>query len=226
MRTKKVDMRITLVKLFPCQYKADYFRSGKLYCNRLSYFRDLELGKRADPNEGIILLPDTATITITLADRSKRISISREDLVAPAAITPSRLSFLNIFCMYQAHCMELENQVAGDKLACMFEISKKCVMEFGRYAVIITDVQEFLDRVKIMAKAKCRGYGYAQVKYEEAPIDQVNSVMAAFYKSTKFSYQQEYRFAFDIDTKNNKAVGLDIGSIQDISAVMRLPSFE
>ena len=45
-----------LVKMSASEDYANAFRSGKLYANRLSFFRKSEAGKHGDPHEGVFVL--------------------------------------------------------------------------------------------------------------------------------------------------------------------------
>lgn len=47
-----------LTKMSDSEDFAKAFRSGKLYANRLSFFRNLEAGNRGDPREGVFIMSD------------------------------------------------------------------------------------------------------------------------------------------------------------------------
>ena len=54
-----------LTKMTDSEDFAKAFRSGKLYANRLSFFRNLEAGNRGDPREGVFVLSDKGVLTLT-----------------------------------------------------------------------------------------------------------------------------------------------------------------
>ena len=95
----------------------------------------------------------------------------------------------------------------------------------GEYTVVIKGVSEFIERIN---KA-CADMGYDGrgdlVKYYNKDRDNVgidrpdslHDVDVAFYKSERYSYQQEYRVALTrVDGRDH--VDLNIGSIRDIAA--------
>ena len=123
----------------------------------------------------------------------------------------------NVFCMHMAYCEEYRILPSGLKLH--IEIADACIQEFGEQATIITDRRMFFDRVdKRMTGLKCRSWKRSPVEYQtpdEHPFDLMHTIRAAFYKDPKFSYQREYRLAFDISAGNNEAICLDIGDLSD-----------
>ena len=219
-----------LTKMSDSEDFAKAFRSGKLYANRLSFFRNLEAGNRGDPREGVFVLSDRGvlTLTATFPGGSDTITLTEKDFASPPLLMPDSASFLNIFCMHMAHCREFEFSSSGQETRVKhdLEIPEACIREFGRYAVIITHPGKFLARVKRMAAIQSRQWRYGPVEYQEPPWNLMHSIKAAFYKVPSLSYQREYRFAFDINADNNKAVCLEIGDISDISFIRKLPSDE
>ena len=206
---------------------AKAFRSGKLYANRLSFFRKLERGERGDPHEGAFVMSDKGvlTLTATFPGGSDTITLTEKDFAAPPILLPDSVSFLNIFCMHMAHCREFEFSSTGPepRVKLDLEIPEACIREFGQYAVIITHPGKFLARVKRMAELQSRQWRYGPVEYENPPWNLMHSIKSAFYKVSDLSYQREYRFAFDINADNDKALCLDIGDISDISFIRKLP---
>lgn len=218
-----------LTKMTDSEDFAKAFRSGKLYANRLSFFRNLEAGNRGDPREGVFVLSDQGVLTLTATfpdGSSDTINLTEKDFADPPLLMPDSASFLNIFCMHMAHCREFTLSSSGTtpRVKLDLEIPEACIREFGRYAVIITHPGKFLARVKRMATLQSRQWRYGPVEYQELPWNLMHSIKAAFYKVPSLGYQREYRFAFDINADNDKAVCLDIGDISDISFIQKLPS--
>ena len=217
-----------LTKMCGSEDFAKAFRRGKLYANRLSFFRNLEAGNRGDPSEGVFALSEKGvlTLTTTFPGGSDTITLTEKDFAGPPLLTPDSVSFLNIFCMHMAYCREFEFSSAGPtpRVKLDLEIPEACIREFGRYAVIITHPGKFLARVKRMAELQCQQWRYGPVEYLEPPLNLMHSIRATFYKVPDMSYQREYRFAFDINADNDKAVCLEIGDIRDISFIRELPT--
>ena len=217
-----------LVKMFASEDYAKAFQRGKLYANRLSFFRNLETGGRGDPHEGVFALSDKGvlTLTATFPDGSDTITLTEKDFAGPPLLMPDSVGFLNIFCMHMAHCREFALSTAGPatRVKLDLQIPEVCIQEFGPYAVIITHPGEFYARVKRLDELQSRNWRHGPVEYTDAPWTLIHSIKAAFYKAPDFSYQREYRFAFDINTDSDEAVCLEIGDIRDISFVRKIPS--
>ena len=217
-----------LVKMSDTEGFANAFRSGKLYANRLSYFRKLEAGKRGDPHEGAFVLSDKGvlTLTATFPGGSETITLTEKDFSRPPLLMPDSVSFLNIFCMHMAHCREFTLLSAGpeSRVKLDLEIPEACIQEFGRYAVVIAHPGKFFARVDRMVDLQSRLWRHGPVEYQDPPWNLMHSIRAAFYKDLDLSYQMEYRLVFDINADNEKAVCSEIGDISDISFIHKLPS--
>ena len=217
-----------LAKMSDTEDFANAFRSGKLYANRLSYFRKLEAGKRGDPHEGAFVLSDKGvlTLTATFPGGSETITLTEKDFARPPLLMPDSVSFLNIFCMHMAHCREFTLLSAGpeSRVKLDLEIPEACIQEFGRYAVVIAHPGKFFARVDRMVDLQSRLWRHGPVEYQDPPWNLMHSIRAAFYKDPDLSYQREYRLVFDINADNEKAVCLEIGDISDISFIHKLPS--
>ena len=217
-----------LTKMFGSEDFSKAFRSGKLYANRLSFFRKLEAGQRGDPHEGVFVVSDKGvlTLTATFPGGSDTITFTEKDFAGPPLLMPDSVSFLNIFCMHMAHCREfaLSSAASETRVKLDLEIPEACIREFGPYAVIITHPGKFLARVKRMADLQSHQWRYGPVEYQDRPWNLMHSIGAAFYKIPDLSYEREYRLAFDINAEDDKAVCLEIGDISDISFLRKLPS--
>ena len=220
--------RYFLVKMSDSEDFAKAFRGGKLYANRLSYFRKLETGRRGDPREGVFVFSDKGvlTLTATFPGGSDTIILTEKDFAGPPLLMPDSVSFLNIFCMHMAHCREFTLGSAGpeNRVKLDLEIPEACIQEFGRYAVVITHPGEFFARVQRMADLQSWRWRHGPVEYQDPPWNLMHSIEAAFYKVPDLSYQREYRLAFDINAEDDKAVCLEIGDISDISFIPKLPT--
>ena len=186
----------------------EQFRTGLLYMNALSYFHSLEADvARGDRYEGIdsILQPqhlgeayiDTGIPTIG------RIEIRREDLAGPITVAMNRTARCNLFCLYalttpvQDVLFSAEHDWFG-----------------GDSLVLIRDTQEFLNRVQKAALEQKLPLKGAPVEY----FDETgySGKVGRFKKSSRFSYQHEYRIA--IETGIEGSFRFQIGDIRDITS--------
>ena len=95
-------------KVFEKKEYAEALLDGKLYINRLSYFRKIEEeggSNRSDRYEGVInwLQPDKMSLKIN------DFEIDSKDLVEPVSIQMNYHGNLNVFCIYAAHSGRFEN---------------------------------------------------------------------------------------------------------------------
>ncbi len=118
----------------------EQFRSGLLYMNTLSYFRDLEADiARGDRFEGIDSIIQPKDLGEAYVDSGVpeigRIEIRREDLAGPITIAMNRTASCNIFCLY----------------ALIEPVDSLFTAEHdwfgGDSLVLITNTPEFLNRV-------------------------------------------------------------------------------
>lgn len=108
---------------------------------------------------------------------------------------------------------------------------KSEMLTFGDTALIITDSCEFIKRIKIALQSKgipSDKLYHGKVRYYDETVDSVNTYLSllygmqnvAFLKRNRYSYQQEYRFLIP-NTENKNCYDLEIGSIHDISEVVK-----
>ena len=222
-----------LVKVFTKEDHANKFLRGELYARRLSWLKGIECDEvddeRRDEYEAAVM-PQLENLRITLGSKDavtgevEKFTISKEDLAAPPIFQLEHFDHINIFCMYAANSREFE-QVSEDNLQAFrtqLELPKDC-LKFGRYAVVITNTQEFLRRVKAathrIGYKICRGlvkYYDPEVGTPLGPLD----IRIIFTKRKKFSHEREFRFAIDTGTLGSEPITLNIGGIDDIAIRM------
>ena len=106
---------------------------------------------------------------------------------------------LNIFCVYAGK----EDEV---------EVPKACE-ELGKFAVIIRDVDEFLNRVRQAVVHNDFHMEHSLVSYSQSQ----ETPDSIFLKPLQFDFQQEYRFAFSTGVANSDPLIMNIGDIRDIT---------
>ena len=213
-----------LMKVFSEAQQADDFVKGKVYANRLCYFKNIEDSEvRGDRDEGAIVLPrDGLTIDMAATNQATgevdRIRILSEELAGPLVIQPEWCDHINVFCMYAGHIGDDKRSVEVDHISECIEqlkIPADC-QKLGKYAVIITKGPEFVRRVHQAAKRQKYKLAARLVKYYDAEVgmqSMQSEVEAVFSKRKIYEHQREYRFAIGTGTTGRGAITLDIGAL-------------
>jgi hypothetical protein len=203
-----------LMKFFDNPKYADAFVNGQLHAERLRYFKDLEDGNagRGDRYEGV-----TANIQL---HKGRLVIGGHRFTNGSASIQMDWLDYLNVFCMHAIHGGDFE--LTSENLSDFKKhlgIPEEGLRRFGRHGVAITDIPQFIDRVK--TKARLQGYQVFNklVKYYDPDTFHgfFDGAEAAFNKHDKYRWQREYRFVIYTGVAGTKAIDLDIGDISDIS---------
>ena len=223
-------MILFLAKFFSKREYADEFVRGKMYVNRLSYFKKLEnLDGRGDELEGAIVAQlDGLVITMKITEPStgavEEFTIPVEDLAAPPIISPEWFDYINVYCMYAGHNGDFAEVTSSNlqEFRRHLQIPKDNEL-LGRQAVFIIDTPEFLRRVKTAADREgYRIYGRLVTYYDpEIGTPPLRSnVETIFHKRKEYEYQREFRIALYTGTVGCSAITLDIGDISDIAIQM------
>ena len=206
-----------LVKFYDNQKHADDFVHGRIFAHSLSWFKkgeDSDESGRKDRYEGTIswMQPGKCRVVINGMDIS-------DDLAGPVHAQRHWLNHLNVFCLHAAHSgdLNLANLSNIESLRQELTIPDEC-LTLGKYAVVVENVPEFINRMRSSAHAK--GYGIARrlVKYY-APATfhgHFRDVESVFWKQDQYRYQREYRFVIDSGSLG-ECPDMDIGDISDIT---------
>ena len=141
---------------------AEDFRKGKLYMNELRYFTKCEQQEMEDKTEGL-------AGTIFCQDFQINM-VNDEELCRP------------VFCMYEL----LDTKYGNTSLVSICEKMKS----FGNYAVIVTNVGAFLERIQTS------NLEFSPVKYQDVELHNIDTLIPynPIYRKLKyFKYQQEFR---------------------------------
>ena len=219
---------LMFIKMMEKEAYASSLLDGRLYLNRVSWFKEQECGNtspRFDSDEGlnVIRMSESGTITLWPEDNpANKIVVTAGDLVGPVRVESNYLNSLNGYCLHAVHSgnINIDSITKADvaHLQEQLQMDSKCY-EFGEYAIIIKNVPEFVDRV--MRSADEAGYNVwrGMVAYGK-PLDlgrQFPDIAAVFQKHSRFSYQREYRFVVDTKLIGDFPITLDIGDIRDIA---------
>ena len=213
-----------MAKMFTCEDYADAFRAGRLYANTLGYFRNLEgKGGQGDPREGSVWI-DTSTSFLELGG---------------VRMPPGRTSFnsnltdrVNVVCLYTFHSGLLDplpDELPPGLKEYVYDQEFFLPKDFGAFAVVITDPEEFMDRVGVALRRhyitdSIVGFRQGLVQYDDLQPcffqymnQKISPMEPVFHKRTEFRHQNEYRIAFDTGDDGEDARILEIGDIRDIT---------
>lgn len=209
-----------LIKIFDEDEHAEMFLDGILHSKKISYFRKLydeAEGNRGDRHEGVISWYKAEELKIEIN------GVTLKDVVGNVSIKMNSHDNVNIFCLYASY--QTENfeltQENIPKLIEQLKISESC-LGLGRKAVIVTNVQEFMNRVLNKADQQQLDLRAGLIEYYDPKIfsGKFTDDDAIFKKRIEFSHQKEYRFAFYPNNISDDAINLDIGNIRDIAFKM------
>lgn len=209
-----------LVKFLSSEAYVESLLRGRLYAQRLSWFKQREDGTapgRLDPHEGTSswLQPGSVRLEMNGWDFTP-------DLAGPVQTQASWFDHLNVFCVHAVHTDDigLERSASGIKedLRRRLLIPDKC-FELGKHAVVIKDSPEFMRRFSVaISLHRYRAWSHLVRYYDPSSFHgRFDGIDPVFRKRNEYAYQREYRFAIDTGTTGNEPLCLDIGDIRDIT---------
>lgn len=207
-----------LCKFFESDKYASDFLNGKLYANRLAYFRNLEeTGRvaRGDQHEGIFAWGQPGSIRVEINGHDMS-----NDLAGPASLLSDRLAAFNVICMHAGYIRPIDEQTFEDltQIKQGLLIPEEC-KKFGQNTVVIKNAPEFLNRIKAAARLKGYSEAHGLVEYYNPGMFSgfFPGITGAFKKQERFRLEREYRIVLETGNIGTDAVVLDIGDIRDIA---------
>ena len=217
-------MTFVLVKFLAEEAHVWDLLDGRIYANRLSWFREIDESDdsgRGDKYEGIVGWFQPGKGVLRSGDMDIMPNIDR-----PIEIRSNQLDHYNLFCT--TYGWVHEDVLNGLSDADSEELSNtllvpKLWLSLGQFAVVIKDVDEFIRRMKEAADALGFVIGHKQVEYydPETYHGVTSAADAIFRKQDRHSYQQEFRFVIATHTEGNEHVTIEIGDIHDIAVGVR-----
>lgn len=209
------------VKIFDNEKYAKDFIEGKIYANRLSFFKKIEESEsanRGDRHEGVVGFYQQDQIQVFIGDHLV------EGIAKPVFIQMDHHDFLNIFCIYAAHSGDFKKINSENllELRKWLKIPNEC-LKLGKHAVLIKEPKEFIRRMEKAATKKMYNPKHNFVEYYEPAIfhGRFTEEEAVFRKSKDYEHQKEYRFVFDTGTDGDSPLEFEIGSIKDIAILCK-----
>ena len=132
------------------------------------------------------------------------------------------LNHLNVFCVHAAHSGDLDlASLSNDSIESLRQeltIPDEC-SSLGKYAVVVKNVPEFINRMRFCAQAKDYRIRCGLVKYYDPATFHGNfrDVESVFRKQGQYSFQREFRFVIDSGSLGECPLVMDIGDIRDIT---------
>jgi hypothetical protein len=219
-----VQRTILFIKFFKEEAHADQFLRGKLFLNRLSYFKKVEEEEdgRRDPGEAIAAWLQPKNLVITFAPpNGEKIEITGADLAAPVSISFAEHDHAHLFCMYamsavideEFHGDETEAAAFKTKVKQQIIVDERC-MKFGPFAVAVSP-HPFMGQLKkalasLGKTAQCQLVEY----YDDATFSgRFDLKSIPFRKQKRFEYQREYRICIRTDIEGTDPIWLELGDL-------------
>jgi hypothetical protein len=200
MTNNHMSYSVVLVKLLGEEH-VENFLDGNLYLNTATYFSQLDQSDtvRADPNDCVSEARKVLEVAIQ-DDKENWVPIG--GVQSPIIFRSDELRDLNILCLY----------TLTDRQYDSFDDRN---LEFGSVAIFISDLPEFVRRLREAATL-------SDWTIEQGPIHYVERMdhdgpMGPFVKFQEYLYQREFRFAFT--TYKREPCRLNVGSLRDITFV-------
>ena len=213
-----------LVKFYESRVHADEFVGGRVFANRLSKYKQgpkEDVSGRTDPDEGTFLWgqPGRGQVVINGMDIS-------DDLAAPIRMQKSWVNHLHVFCMHAAHSGDVNlNSVSNADISALrrqLTIPDEC-LALGNYAVVVRNVPEFVQRMRLAAREKSYGIAWGRVEYYDPGTfhGQFEDVESVFRKQNRYRLQREFRFAINSHSTGDRPLAMNIGGLSDIATQFR-----
>ena len=228
MEERTIENGWSMLLKFGAKENLKKLQAGQFYMKNLQYYVDLEKATSdesiGDMYDGQVMLQDVNLSMYT---------IDTNELVGKikAPTVSMNLGYLKcpVFCMfifdYRNHTSE-ERQ--GDILKVQYKFTQEQLEkmpDFGEYALITKNGDEFVERVKKGMLNQGIGFSRDFVQYyssnnlEHLKQVQEDNSRIAFWKRQKYAYQQEYRWL--AHTEVDDFLSIDIGDISDITELIK-----
>lgn len=239
-------MIFCLIKIFKEEdecHANSFLENGEMYCQTLNAFKAMQDGNvRGDEQEGVTfwVQPEDATVILSIKKDSSSIThtIPSSDLAGPITFQTTAFDHLNLFCMYAISINDFEKHYASEeeRKVAVAEINKELkeqiriepeTLKLGSHAIIIYKVNEFVRKIEDYAKSLNIKLYHNPIRYfdEDSYNGVFKGITAIFHKTQSYSFQQEFRFAFDIN-KDGDNKTIKIGSLKDLAFKTKLEDIE
>ena len=234
----KSDRILFLVKFFEREEYADAFLQGKLYLNRLSFFKKYEetasfAEGRKDIREAITSWhqpKDVKRITIIPKWR-KSIVLTSKDIASPVMTGHDGFDDVHLYCMYAVKADNIEfdgERLIFDSPEDLKRVEKQIKIDernfsFGEFAIVVINPQLFCDQVKNTVESEGYFFGCSIIQYyDKATFSGYFQPQDVLYrKEAAYSYQNEFRICINTKTLGETPLILDVGDLSAFSVKIR-----
>lgn len=177
--------------------------TGEVFLNTWGYFKHLESNKiQGDKHEGLTSIHQVANgIQLHIEVDGKFVPIQGIYGQIKFGVSASLLDNINLFCVHAVTDDSFQN------------LDDQRLKEFGDTALVMTDGDEFLARLR--AKLNLEGFPHDSDLVKYVDIESHEGEMGPFRKLASYSYQSELRII--VHAKRNGPLKLWLGDISDIS---------
>ncbi len=202
-----------IIKLGAYEHMRSLFDGGTIYMNTLEFYRTLEAhDERRDINEGAERVRNWRGGVLK---RRNRETGAYEEVAQLTHSTirelNSNLQNLNVYCLYY-----FKDSIPIESLGGV--IPQRTKLGFGDFAVVVTDVGEFVTRIKQAAIEKGYKHFRSLVEYTDFSQDYVEA--GPFVKDEAFAHHSELRIAVHTGRSDGSAIRLEIGSLKGIAVMV------
>lgn len=197
----------SLVKFGQRMHLEELQRTGSLRMLRLAAFQQMEDDVcRGDPNEGLALLYQPDRVVVTFAGSTIK------DLAAPIKVS---------FHADAEHHVSCFHAVTSHRLPAIFENNAPTIASenfgLGEYALVITNVTEFINRLTAAAHRTEVSLQAGLVEYIDTETH--HGKVGAFCKLKAYAHQSEWRIL--LPPSGQETFYFELGQgLEDISAIV------
>lgn len=211
-------------------YAKDFVNDGKIYMRALDAMRTLE-SQRVDPSEALaqqMFIDKTkfSCIQDAIPIANGTLGLMPIPDIIPVDLEP-KCKNIFVFCMSYLKIRN-KNDLILDNIKKLLKRNYK----IEKYAVIITDTMEYLNRLKHGVESKFSGnhISLGLIDYKErTPFDYLGFQdgdllfrSLCFQKDIRFQKEHEFRAAIIDKSKNEKGYFVNIGNCEDIALIIDL----
>lgn len=218
------NVNINMLIKFGKKEHIEELQNGKLYMKNLQYYinREIQTGDNTVGDKYDGLFP------VNFCDLKFHNSETKEEVFS---ISKAKLVFDLGYTMCPTFCMFLldkRNITERNEKCVRYEFTEEQqekLKDFGTHALIISNADAFIERVKDAFLKNQMSIIFDKVKYyNENDLEHKEDIekdkkRIAFWKRDIYAYQQEFRF-LGFDCKVEEYCEIDIGSLHDISQII------
>lgn len=230
IRIDEIDFQqIFLLFKFASIDRLQQLRNGKIYMKNLEYFVKLEkstgISGVGDKNEGVLFYSNK----IRMYDEHDNLVLEANE----GKVSDSRILKSPVFCISAKNIFDNITMFDYPAVVSNIDFDNKIYDDFGTESndfgvLVITDFNEFINRIKAKVKEKGISLEYGMVEYRDIKViyKKNDDILFnnAFTKSKRFSHQEEFRILLNIDVDDHFI--LEIGPISDISKIIDIETIK